>query len=202
MSEERPKERHWGNVAAGFSAACALAVSAYTALLQRQQVKAQVWPILSWGVSAADQRPDAVDESDGGVAPPHHEFAFNLRNDGVGPAVVRAMEVTLDGKPLRDWGDAMDVLYPKSPEHPLSRGAHYTVVHGHVFAAGASVDAIRPDGEELTHRFYDGYDRIAVTLCYCSVLDDCWTLHAQGLKVRPEPEPVRSCPRFAVPFEQ
>ncbi len=195
----RARERQWGNAAAGFSAACALAVSAYTALLQRQQVKAQVWPILSWGVSAADKT-DA--DPDGGAPVMHHEFAFNLRNDGVGPAIVRSMEVTLDGKPLRDWGEAMDALYPKPIEEPFARGAHYTVIHGRVFAAGASVDALAPNAEELTHRFYDEYERIAVNLCYCSVLDDCWLLHAQGLKVRPEPEPVHSCPRFPVPFEQ
>ena len=60
----RAPERHWGNIAAGFSAACALAVSAYTAYLQRQQVKAQVWPILAWGLSATI---DDGGDQDGGA---------------------------------------------------------------------------------------------------------------------------------------
>jgi len=49
---------------------CALCVSAYTAHVQRQQVRAAVWPIL---------------EFDSSNAPDIH---FTLANKGVGPAII------------------------------------------------------------------------------------------------------------------
>jgi hypothetical protein len=63
---------------------CALCVSAYTAYVQRQQVRAAVWPILEF------------DSSNG----PIH---FTLANKGVGPAIIRHVTVMVDGQPVRNW---------------------------------------------------------------------------------------------------
>ena len=60
---------------------CALCVSAYTAYVQRQQVRAAVWPIL---------------EFDSSNAPDIH---FTLANKGVGPAIIRHVIVMADGQP-------------------------------------------------------------------------------------------------------
>ena len=40
-----------------------------------------------------------------------------------------------------------------------------------------------------------------MTICYCSVLEDCWRLRARGYNDDPEPVPVRACLRPEVPFE-
>jgi hypothetical protein len=58
-------------VIATFVGLCALCVSGYTAYVQRQQVRAAVWPILDFG---------------SGNAPDIH---FTLANKGVGPAIIR-----------------------------------------------------------------------------------------------------------------
>ena len=50
---------------------CALSVAGYTAYVQRQQVRASVWPIL---------------EFEGSNTPDIH---FTLSNKGVGPAIIR-----------------------------------------------------------------------------------------------------------------
>ena len=63
---------------------CALCVSAYTAYVQRQQVRAAVWPIL---------------EFDSSNAPDIH---FTLANKGVGPAIIRHVIVMVDGQPVRN----------------------------------------------------------------------------------------------------
>lgn len=62
----------------------ALVVAGYTAYIQRQQVSAQVWPHLHIGNSSF---------------PP----AIYVQNQGVGPAIVRSVEVLVDGKPQPDW---------------------------------------------------------------------------------------------------
>src|SRR6266581_862535 len=70
----------------GFLALC---VSAYTAHVQRQQVRAAVWPIL---------------EFDSSNAPDIH---FTLANKGVGPAIIQNVIVRVDGQPVRNWKEAL-----------------------------------------------------------------------------------------------
>src|ERR1700761_8348879 len=67
----------------------AIAVSAYTAYIQRQQVRAQVWPVLEFSTSNQPQ------------------LMINLANKGVGPAIVRHVIITVDDKPVKDWQEAM-----------------------------------------------------------------------------------------------
>ena len=200
------KERHWGNVAAGFSAACALAVSAYTAFLQRQQVKAQVWPILEWDTSTETGYDESTAMADGGgdagkveTIPP--SFRFNVRNSGVGPALMRAMEVSLDGQPIRTW----DGLFEGPTSLPMTKGLYRvseSYLHGAVVAAGELKKVFEPESENATKALLHGFSRIHVRLCYCSVLNDCWELEAEGLKDEPDPEPVSTCFKPRVPFEQ
>jgi hypothetical protein len=71
---------------------CALCVSAYTAYMQRQQVRAAVWPIL---------------EFDSGNAPDIH---LTLANKGVGPAIIRQVIVKVDGQPVRNWMEAVEKI--------------------------------------------------------------------------------------------
>ena len=76
-------------VIATFVGVCALCVSGYTAHVQRQQVRAAVWPIL---------------EFDSSNAPDIH---FTLANKGVGPAIIRNVIVRVDGQPVRNWKEAL-----------------------------------------------------------------------------------------------
>src|SRR3954463_6873142 len=71
---------------------CALCLSGYTAYMQRQQVRAAVWPIL---------------EFDSSNAPDIH---FTLSNKGVGPAIIKDVIVRVDGQPMRNWNEVFDQL--------------------------------------------------------------------------------------------
>src|SRR5262249_38620285 len=70
---------------ATFIGLLALVVSAYTAYVQRQQVRAQVIPILQFGTSNT----------------PH--FDVSIDNKGVGPALIKHVVVTLDGEAFTTW---------------------------------------------------------------------------------------------------
>jgi hypothetical protein len=88
----KPRSRHRDLLAAlvsGFVGFVALATSTYNVYLQRQQVRAQVWPYLVLG-------------ADWG----HEGFTLGVTNRGVGPAAVKRVTVTVDGKLVEDWVDA------------------------------------------------------------------------------------------------
>jgi len=189
--EKRPT-RHvsrYETVIATLVGLCALCVSAYTAYVQRQQVRAAVWPIL---------------EFDSGNGPIH----FILANKGVGPAIIRHVIVRVDGEPVRNWKEVLArILGPG--EHP---GAE-SDMSGHVLAAGESVTVFTPYDSENNPLNYDksnplwvklNKDRLRVTaeICYCSTLDECWTLHAGG-SIPSTTTETRRCPAPSiVSFQQ
>ena len=77
-------------------------VSGYTAFIQRQQVRAQVWPYLI--LTNYDT-----------------ERSLNVFNKGVGPAIVRTARVRVDGKAQPDWNHVLDALgIPKPRKYYLS----------------------------------------------------------------------------------
>jgi hypothetical protein len=168
---------------------CALCVSAYTAHVQRQQVRAAVWPIL---------------EFDSSNAPIH----FILANKGVGPAIIRHVIVRVDGQPVRNWKEALEKILGPG-EHLFSESD----MSFHMFAAGESRTVFTPRDPENNPLNYDKSNplwvkmnkerlRVSAEICYCSTLDECWTLRASGLAPSTTVE-TRRCPTPSeVSFQQ
>jgi hypothetical protein len=168
---------------------CALCVSAYTAHVQRQQVRAAVWPIL---------------EFDSSNAPIH----FILANKGVGPAIIRHVIVKVDDQPVRNWRKALEKM--------LGPGEHLgseSDMSGRVFAAGESMTVFTPRDPENNPLNFDksnplwvkmNKDRLRVTveICYCSTLDECWTLRAGGSTPGTTTESRRCQTSSAISFQQ
>src|SRR4051812_40016709 len=133
---------------------CALVVSAYTAYVQRQQVRAQVWPILEYDTSNE----------------PH--IRVSLANKGVGPALIRHVIVRVDGEPVSEWVVALEkLLGPGS--HPFGQ----STMMNRVLSAGESIDILTPRdaaGAVLTfdksgalgQQMNRARWRIGVELCY------------------------------------
>jgi hypothetical protein len=168
-------------VVATFIAFLAVCVAGYTAYIQRQQVRAAVWPIF---------------EFDSSNAPDIH---FTLANKGVGPALIRHVVVKVDDQPAKNWGEAMENL-PGPGEH---LGAE-SDMSGRAFAGGESVPVFTPHRAENTPLNYDKSNplwmkmnkdraRVTVEICYCSTLDECWILRGGGLTPNTIAE-ARRCP--------
>jgi hypothetical protein len=165
----------------GFLALC---VSGYTAYMQRQQVRAAVWPILEFSSSNG---PD---------------IHFTVSNKGVGPAIIRHVIVKVDGQPLKNWPEVLDKLMGPG-KHSYSESD----ITGHVFAAGESMDVFTPhdpEGNALTEKsnplwiqMNKGRGRVSVEICYSSTLGECWTLRAAGLAPGTTTE-TRRCPTPSV----
>jgi len=189
-NQETRRASRYDAVIATLVGLCALCVSAYTAYVQRQQVRAAVWPIL---------------EFDSSNAPDIH---FTLANKGVGPAIIRHVIVRVDGQPVRNWKEALGrILGPG--EHLFSESD----MSGHVFAAGESMTPLTPRDPENNPLNFDKSNplwvkmnkdrlRVSVEICYCSTLDECWTLRASGLTPSTTTE-TRHCPTSsAISFQQ
>jgi hypothetical protein len=155
---------------ATFIALLAVCVAGYTAYMQRQQVRAAVWPIL---------------EFDSSNSPDIH---FTLSNKGVGPALIRHVVVKVDDQPVKNWREAMEKLLGPG-EHLFSESD----MNGHVLAPNESLTVVTPRDASNNSLVVDKSNplwvtmnkervRVSVEVCYSSTLGECWTLRATGLK--------------------
>jgi hypothetical protein len=175
--------RNWDAYAAVIATAVgllALVVSAYTAYVQRQQLRAQVWPFLR--IADSDVPPDV---------------GFHVVNTGTGPARVTAVRVTVDSKPVAGWEAAQEAM-GASPG-----GVVRARISDRVFAVGQDVMMLKPYSEEVTARFEELFlsdkHEVAVTICYCSVLDECWVAawnHDARASGDSAPCPITAAERF------
>lgn len=152
---------------------CGLFVSIYETSLVRQEQRASVWPRVEVGSSFSDDR-----------------VRIHVRNTGVGPARVRAAAVIHAGDTLGDW---TDMLRGVADEEIELRGRTYSLINGRVLPPEPEREVIfeieedevvAPDGllDSLQRSVLDG--SVDVTVCYCSVYDECWNSALQGLQAR------------------
>lgn len=155
----------------------ALAVAGYTAYIQRQQVRAQVWPYLLMAKSNAGGR-----------------YELTAINKGVGPVIVRSVQVLVDGKPVPDW-KALDHLsgFKPSGEFVLS------TLNQTVLAPGDQVHWIRFDNAADINAFVAGWVRLhaEAQVCYSSTLGESWILTYQPDSGTNRRE-VSSCPNLPI----
>jgi hypothetical protein len=168
----------------------AVCVAGYTAYMQRQQVRAVVWPILQF---------------DSSNAPDIH---FTLANKGVGPALIRNVIVKVDNQPVKNWDEAMKKLLGPG-EHLFSESD----MNGYVLAPNESITVLTLHDANNNPLVYDKSNplwvtmnkerfRVTAEICYCSTLGECWTLRAGGLTPGTTTE-IRHCPtRSATSFQQ
>ena len=166
--------RNWDGTAAviaAFVGLLALCVSGYTAYLQRQQVRAQVWPYLEPGMSSSKKK-------------------ISLYNKGVGPAIIRSVKILVDGKPQRNWDTAFEALGLRFGHH-----IPYSTINGVVIPANDHIDQLGFPTAEDFDLFAHQMKRVDLKLCYCSTLDECWTYEdTAATLVGHTHEPVAQCP--------
>lgn len=147
----------------------ALLVAGYTAYIQRQQVRAQVWPWLLGGFSGGN-----------------HELIWI--NKGVGPAIIRNVEVSVSGKPQADWEMVFHSLGIQPPKFFQS------TLNDNVISAGEKVDWLQFQNKTDYDQFKLLEPRLHVKVCYCSTLGDCWV--ADSAVAGNGRRAVDACPRL------
>ena len=124
------RRRNWDALAAviaSFIGLLALAVSGYTAYVQREQLRAQVWPRLQ--ITSSN-----VDPATG----------WYVTNQGTGPARVIAMRVVVDGVPVTTWDDVWKAAgYPRGESGVTSWISHAVIPPGKEIAIARPGDTER-----------------------------------------------------------
>jgi len=162
-----------------------LAVGIENSRIQERLLTASSWPMIQFYTSD-------VSGGDGGGKP---VIAFGLRNSGVGPAKVESVTMSWHG---RTYTDNLALL--RDCCGALTPGDHY----GHGLQSNTASPTVMQAGEQ--HSFlvlprgegddpvWDKLDTasqdIKVSVCYCSVFDECW--RSDGVSLRPAR--VKSCP--------
>ena len=138
-----------------------------------------------------------------------------VQNEGVGPARIAEVVMTVNGTPVPDFNTLIDQCCARGLLH--SKGAdakqYRSLRNGEVVLSSIRDRMIRP-GEgadvfawpitEANKPVVDrleaalASDAVNIAVCYCSVFDDCWVRTDSGRR----PTPVKECPVAAVPYRQ
>jgi len=166
--------RAWDGVAAVIAALVgllALCVSGYTAWLQQQQVRAQVWPYIETGISTS-------------------KHDLTLVNKGVGPALIRSVQIYVDGKPQHDW----DAVYA-SLGLKFDRRPPYSTINSIVISAGERIAQVTFRTVEDFNLYAKQATRVEMRLCYCSTMNECWMRDEREKESVRVYHDVKTCPQ-------
>jgi hypothetical protein len=142
-----------------------LVVYIYQARIMQKQQYASVWPYIEW---------DMTISSDEGIY-------LSVINKGVGPAIIRSTNLTLDEQPLTHTNEYFEKLLSNPDTFAIS----YAEVDNRVLAPGEELRLFHlKDGAVAMQLYSDSiYTRTGYSICFCSVYDDCWV--SKGLIVEP-----------------
>jgi hypothetical protein len=140
---------------------------------------------------------------------------LTVQNQGVGPARLAEVVLTVNGKPVPDFNTLVDhccapgLLQAKGSAAKQYRGIRngevvLSSLRDRMIRPGEAVDAFawpiteanRPVLDRLQHGLASNAVNIAI--CYCSVFDECWIRTDQDRR----PKPVKQCPIASVPYRQ
>lgn len=154
---------------------CALVISAvavtaslYQLRMASASISAQTWPYLTLGWSYTNDHTSLM-----------------VDNDGLGPALIREVVLTVDEKPQSDVISALRPIV-SGPNGSLTLDA---LTSGVVIRAGHSLHAFTVGSADWNERVRRALPRFDLQICYCSVLGRCWKT-ALSLN---EPSAVSGC---------
>jgi hypothetical protein len=147
----------------------------------RKMQRTETWPYVSYG----------TDNSSPEV---HDEISFSLANDGVGPARLRAMEFSYNGKPMRDPVEFIHDCCAAEAKAAAKNLTFTTDRVDGVLRPGEKRRFIRLARTEqnapLWTRLNKERWKVAIRTCYCSIFDDCWVFDSRA----EQPAEVKNCP--------
>jgi hypothetical protein len=181
-----------------------LFTAVYQSIVMRRTLEASVWPRVEWENSNYDEQRRV------------NAITFALANHGVGPAQIARVEILLKGQRLgNEEALLLDCCVDGATREERRATLRGLTTQGHLMAFTSTLDgaALTPGQKRVLFEFerpmehspalavWDRLDRIRdeldLTVCYCSVFDDCWSTRAHGY--RQASEPVRSCPSGSEP---
>ncbi|MCB1583230.1 MAG: hypothetical protein KDI92_09220 [Xanthomonadales bacterium] len=156
----------------------AVIIGAYQAKVASDQRAASVWPYVQIS------RYSIQDE----------KYGFNIVNKGVGPAIIKQMDVYVDNKPYPNWSGALHAMLNEKIDIP----SIYSSTNKSVIAVNESINMVDLQSPTIISKIQSKPDNVIIKVCYCSIFDDCW-LSGRGI----ENQQVATC-KTALPdlFQQ
>ena len=142
-------------------------------------------------------------------------FRLTVQNQGVGPARIAEVVMTVHGQPVGDFKTLVDHCCAPGLLQAAKRGTKQlsAIPNGDVIQSslrdrmirpGEAVDVVdwraTPTNQAVIDLLRNGFasDVVNMSVCYCSVFNECWTRTDVGNR----PVPVKQCPLAAVPYRQ
>jgi len=138
---------------------CAIIISIIEVRVMDEQKKASVWPITY--SSRTTHSVTDIDKS---------SFFINVTNSGVGPAIIKYVEVKFDGKIIKTWDEMLQNI-EKDTELNVSQ----SVLTNNVILPGEEHHPLEVYGK-LADKLNRDTKRIRLKICYCSIYEECWIL--------------------------
>jgi hypothetical protein len=154
-----------------------------TFYLQRQ-VRSGAWPYVSFGVDQSFQH--RTDEQ--GVLAEEGRIEILVKNDGVGPALIRSAQVKWNGEAMSSWNDLLQRAIGHRPAHLHTAAFTHRVLPASV-NRDTAISAMRVSDAADARALSAALAGLSIDVCYCSVYDECW-IASRG---RAEARPVRDC---------
>jgi|tagenome__1003787_1003787.scaffolds.fasta_scaffold20969246_3 hypothetical protein len=140
---------------------------------------------------------------------------LTVQNQGVGPARIAEVIMTVNGQPVGDFNTLVDHCCAPGLLQAAHRGTKQFrgIRNGEVILSslrdrmirpGEAIDAFDWHITDANHAIVDllrsgiASNAINVSVCYCSVFDDCWTRTDDDRR----PTAMKECPIAKVPYRQ
>lgn len=142
-------------------------------------------------------------------------FRLTVQNQGVGPARIAEVAMTVRGQPVPDFNTIVDHCCAPGLLRAANRGTKQfrgirsgevilSTLRDRMIRPGEAADAVdwrlTSDNQAVVDQLKRGFasDLVNVSICYCSVFDECWIRNDEDKR----PMPVKQCPFVKVPYRQ
>lgn len=152
---------------------CAIVISYVEVNTLQEQKHSEVWPRVY--SSSTTNSSDKL-------------FALNIHNKGVGPAIIKYVELKIDGKHHFNWKSAVEASIGKKLEKLNYSSSTLTNA---TLTPNETLRMFKVEGiiasELIKNR------RFEFSVCYCSIFERCWLLKNNSSLGFPEPKAVEEC---------
>lgn len=156
------------SISAIIVAVIALVVAIYETRMTRTYHEKSVWPHLTYYYSSVSKI------KDNRIAP----FAVFIKNDGVGPALVKSIQFFYMGREYESFSKVFKDIVPDDKSEKLYTDKEVLKVirssdDAHIFSSFS-------DNESLK-KIWAAQNNLELKVCYCSLYNECWNLNKSGV---------------------
>ena len=132
----------------------------------------------------------------------HHNeegAGYILSNSGLGPAIIKWIEVKVDGAVQANWGTVAEKLFSK----PIVSGFHFVnPTAGTSFANGSNFKIFWFKAEDpRSNVMLQAYKRVQIDVCYCSMYEDDCLYFSTSKKNKPHSNFADFVPEYFFGFD-